>query len=218
MARTRSPDDLLLFTPVSLRRRVPRAWTAEAQRAFIDALSRSGLVTAAARSVGKSARSAYQLRARPDAASFAAAWDWALEMGLDAARDAAVERSGEPVTTPIIRRGRIVGERLRPNDRMVLAALRAFDRRHAMLEHRGRIAYRDAVAEADARLGPLILPDDPAGPAGPPRRGRLPPQPDPALASMPFAATTAPTPPSAQGTISGTSTAPRPSSPRVRAL
>ena len=45
--------DPLFFTPVPSVYRGANRWTPEAQRAFIGALSRCGVVTAAARSVGR---------------------------------------------------------------------------------------------------------------------------------------------------------------------
>ncbi len=48
------------------------------QRRFIAALAQGVSITAAARLVGRSRQKAYALRARPNAASFAAAWDRAL--------------------------------------------------------------------------------------------------------------------------------------------
>lgn len=111
--------------PRSQHGRVARGWTAEAQRAFIAALSRCALVTAAARSVGKTARSAYQLRARPDAASFAEAWDLALQMALGDIRSRAAALSIEPEQVPVLYQGRIVGWRTRTNESLLIAALNA---------------------------------------------------------------------------------------------
>jgi hypothetical protein len=53
-------------------------WTAERQLRFLDALGRTRSVTKAARAAGMSRESAYRLRARPEAALFAAAWNRAL--------------------------------------------------------------------------------------------------------------------------------------------
>lgn len=142
------PDDLLHFTPVPGRRRA-RGWSADAQHAFIEALSRCGVVAQAARSVGCSPRSAYLLRERPGAESFAAAWDWAMEMGLDESRARAMELIQGREELPIVRHGRIVGKRIRSNHRVMLAALRALDaERNGLREtmaHRERIARRDLI-------------------------------------------------------------------------
>ncbi|MGA9581542.1 MAG: hypothetical protein WBR13_06200 [Allosphingosinicella sp.] len=50
-------------------------WTAERQRAFITALARTGCIGRAAAAAGMSRESAYRLRRRKGAESFAAAWD-----------------------------------------------------------------------------------------------------------------------------------------------
>ena len=62
-----TPD--LPFNPIPLRERHD-GWTADRQIAFIDALAATGCVTDAARTVGMSVRSAYRLRAHPEAGSF----------------------------------------------------------------------------------------------------------------------------------------------------
>jgi molybdenum-dependent DNA-binding transcriptional regulator ModE len=56
-------------------------WTPERQLAFMRVLSVTGQVSVAARTVGISRKSAYKLRDRPDAESFAQAWDIALNSG-----------------------------------------------------------------------------------------------------------------------------------------
>lgn len=63
------------FTPVPLARTRRDGWTPARQRGFIDQLARIGLVGVAARAMGMSAKSAYALRKRVGAESFAAAWD-----------------------------------------------------------------------------------------------------------------------------------------------
>ncbi|MCI4588586.1 hypothetical protein MOK15_00490 [Sphingobium sp. BYY-5] len=148
---------LLHFTPVPHQRRA-RGWTADAQRACIDALSRCGVVAQAARSVGCSPRSAYHLRQKAGGESFAAAWDWALEMGLDESRARAFALIGGREERPIIRRGELVGVRLVSNHRVMLAALRAISAertgQRANMPHRQRIALRDML-DTICAMGPL---------------------------------------------------------------
>jgi len=117
--------DPLFFTPVPLARVRARGWSAQVQIAFIANLARCGLVGHAARSVGRSARTAYRLRGRPGAESFAEAWDMAVEMGLGAARDRVMERLAGTRATPVIRQGRLVKERQRDDPVLLYAALRA---------------------------------------------------------------------------------------------
>ena len=66
------------FTPVPLKSRHD-GWSPDLQMRFIVALARGAAVGEAARSVGKNRQTAYALRKRPGAESFAAAWDAALE-------------------------------------------------------------------------------------------------------------------------------------------
>jgi len=53
-------------------------WTPQRQADFLGALAESWCVAEAARRVGKSRESAYRLRDKPGALSFAAAWDAVL--------------------------------------------------------------------------------------------------------------------------------------------
>jgi hypothetical protein len=118
--------DILAFTPVPLARARHDGWTPARQRRFIDQLAMIGLVSAAAKACGMSGTSAYGLRERPGAQSFAAAWDAALALGRARADDTAIGRAinGEP--RPVFYRGRQVGTRTVYNDRLLLAALRRF--------------------------------------------------------------------------------------------
>lgn len=144
-----APDNLLLFTPVPLTRRHARGWSSDVQIAFIQALSHFGMVSAAARSVGRTARSAYQLRARQGAESFAAAWDHALEFGLERMRHEAIARSLQPQRVPVTYQGRIIAWKEVHDDRLLLAALRAhyaFEDNRLLL-HQWRIAEREAARE-----------------------------------------------------------------------
>jgi hypothetical protein len=65
------------FYPVPVRTRRD-GWTIERQADFLGMLAETGSVIGACEAVGISRKSAYQLRARPGAESFAAAWDAAL--------------------------------------------------------------------------------------------------------------------------------------------
>ncbi|MGZ3171754.1 MAG: hypothetical protein ACXWI5_10220 [Croceibacterium sp.] len=65
------------FYPVPTRTRRD-GWTVERQADFLGLLAETGSVIGACEAVGISRKSTYQLRARPGAESFAAAWDAAL--------------------------------------------------------------------------------------------------------------------------------------------
>jgi hypothetical protein len=62
------------FVPVPLRARAD-GWTPERQARFIGLLAETGSVAEAARRVGMGRQSAWRLRRRRGAASFARAWD-----------------------------------------------------------------------------------------------------------------------------------------------
>ena len=65
------------FYPVPVRTRRD-GWTVQRQTDFLGMLAETGSVMGACEAVGMSRKSAYALRARPGAESFAAAWDAAL--------------------------------------------------------------------------------------------------------------------------------------------
>jgi hypothetical protein len=120
------------FAPVPVRARKD-GWTPERQAAFIAALALTRCIRTAAARAGLSRESAYRLRARPDAASFAAAWDailanhgqplarkvTALEVGLRA-------RGG--LIQPVLWRGRHVANRWKADHLALLRLLAACDR------------------------------------------------------------------------------------------
>jgi hypothetical protein len=69
-----SPPAVPAFTPVPVRARHD-GWTEERQRTFIRVLAETRCVGAAALAAGISRESAYRLRRRKGAESFAEAWD-----------------------------------------------------------------------------------------------------------------------------------------------
>ena len=116
-------SDPLAFTPVPTSARHD-GWTPDRQRAFIEQLTRCGVVSASAKAVGMSAKSAYALRKRPGAEGFAAAWDRAADEGTCRACDTAIDRALNGTARPIFYRGRQVGERRIYSDALLIAALR----------------------------------------------------------------------------------------------
>ena len=87
------------FTPVPLQRSRYDGWTPLVQKRFIHALSVMGSVGAACRAVGRGRVSAYRLREREGAESFADAWDAALEAGQDRQYNYLLDRAVNGVTT-----------------------------------------------------------------------------------------------------------------------
>lgn len=115
---------ILDFTPVPLERIRSNGWSPLAQRRFIHALSVMGSVGAAARAVGMGRVSAYRLREREGAASFAAAWDRAIGEGKSRQYGYAMERAINGVTTVRVLRGGSVSVTGGPDMGLVRAALR----------------------------------------------------------------------------------------------
>ncbi|WP_260599626.1 hypothetical protein [Sphingomonas endolithica] len=113
---------LPVFTPVPRKYRYD-GWTAERQRAFIEALADTGSVTAAAQRINMSTEGAYYLRRQPGAEGFRAAWESALDHGVQCLTDIAIDRALNGVPVPQFWRGEQVGEKRRINDRLLMFIL-----------------------------------------------------------------------------------------------
>ena len=122
-------EGLLAFTPVPLDRRRSNGWTAAQQERFILALHVMGSVGQAAKAVGMSRQSAYNLRERAGAESFAKSWDAAIDMGRQRQFDLAMERAIHGVTTVRVMRGGSVTVNGGPDMRILRSALRSEDSR-----------------------------------------------------------------------------------------
>ncbi|QTD55989.1 hypothetical protein [Parasphingorhabdus cellanae] len=123
-------DDPLAFIPVPFAVKHYRGWTPDRQRQFIHQLSRIGVVSAAAKAVGMTRDSAYKLRKRKGAESFAAAWDMALEMGCDNGHDHAITRAIEGYTVPYFYGGLMRGEVRRYDNRLLFALMASHSKRN----------------------------------------------------------------------------------------
>ena len=163
LAWTEAPGepDAIAFTPVPRQRNRRHGWNEERQRGFIAALARCGTVSAAARSVGMTARSAYRLLDAPGADSFAAAWDAAFDQGFAAMQAAALERALHGAFVPVYRRGQLVRVEHRQADRLAIALLNGKDRDPTFFrrtavsrrEHHLDLAAKDAAeATRDRRI------------------------------------------------------------------
>jgi hypothetical protein len=121
----------LRFRPVPLRARHD-GWTHERQFRFILFLARGYGPSEAARLLGKSRQTAYDLRKKPGAESFAAAWDAALAFAQDARLAASARPPGqfgmETMFVPRFYRGRLVGFVQREDHRGALRLLARLDR------------------------------------------------------------------------------------------
>jgi hypothetical protein len=103
------------FYPVPLRA-IHNGWTPERQAHFIGWLAETGSVSAACERVGMSRKGAYALRKKPNAESFVAAWNAALDWPV---RKVTVDDWDvlvhDTLLEPRFRRGRYVGFRRRPD-------------------------------------------------------------------------------------------------------
>jgi hypothetical protein len=123
-----SPADPFAFEPVPSRRRHD-GWTPERQRAFVLALAKIGIVSAAAAAVGMSRKSAYALleRAGPES-GFARAWAEAQASGRTHVEFSAIDAALHGREVPYFYRGRQCGVRRVYNDRLLIAAFAAIQR------------------------------------------------------------------------------------------
>ena len=116
------------FYPVPLR--VTRAgWTTQRQADFLGHLAETGSVSAACARVGMSRNSAYKLRKKPGAESFAAAWDGAL--GLPVRRvtiDDLQFLAHHGLVKPLFRGGKYVRSMRKPDSSALLKLLSRYDR------------------------------------------------------------------------------------------
>jgi hypothetical protein len=160
--RRSKPPRVPRFYPVPVRTR-HNGWTPKRQVDFLGYLAETGSVSAACARVGMSRKAAYQLRRRPHAESFAAAWDAALGAPL---RKVTVGdhryRAFEGLMQPVIHGGKYVGVRQKPENSALLGLLARLDRRLAGVDE-------DALW-ADGQNGPYAS----TSPGGAPASSRRP--------------------------------------------
>jgi hypothetical protein len=113
------------FAPVPLRYRHD-GWTPERQRAFIEALADTGCVTRATAIVNMSLEGVYYLRRQKGAEEFRAAWNAALDFGVQKLKDIAFERAIEGEMIPVFEKGKLMGYRRKRNDRLLMFCLRHY--------------------------------------------------------------------------------------------
>ena len=118
-AEPEEDDPLLGFAPYIHPAPRSNSITPERQRRFVATLAATGIVNQAARSIGKSMEALYKLRAKPGAEGFAAAWDEALERGMQRLEDCALERSLNGTPTPIVSGGKILGTWDKPDNNLL---------------------------------------------------------------------------------------------------
>ncbi|WP_245228529.1 hypothetical protein [Pontixanthobacter sp. CEM42] len=117
-------DPLLAFEPYLHKEPRSNSITPDRQRRFVATLAATGIVKQAAKSIGKSLEALYKLRHRPGAEGFAAAWDAALERGVQRLEDCALERAVQGTSTPIVSGGEILGWWDKPDNALLRFLLR----------------------------------------------------------------------------------------------
>ncbi|MCP5397203.1 MAG: hypothetical protein H6918_10825 [Sphingomonadaceae bacterium] len=110
---------MLAFEPVPHVQPRRNSITPDLQRKFIAHLAATGIVKQAARHIGKSLEAIYKLRQRPGAEGFCAAWDAALERGVQRLEDCALERAIQGTSTPIVSGGEILGYWDKPDNALL---------------------------------------------------------------------------------------------------
>ena len=113
------------FAPVPLRYRHD-GWTPERQRGFIEALADTGCVSRATAIVNMSLEGVYYLRRQKGAEEFRAAWNAALDFGVQKLKDIAFERAIEGEMIPVFTQGKLMGFRRKRNDRLLMFCLRHY--------------------------------------------------------------------------------------------
>src|SRR5687768_16684766 len=137
------------FYPVPLRAN-PDGWTAGRQAHFLGWLAETGSVSAACARVGMSRKGAYQLRKKPGAESFCAAWDAAL--GLPIRRvtiDDLQFLAYHGLIRPRFRGGKYIGSRQKPDNSALLRLLSHYDRALARVD---RMGYESCSKIRDLRV------------------------------------------------------------------
>lgn len=114
------------FDPAPTRKQ-RAGWTAERQRRFIEHLALTGSVGEACALVGVASSSAYRLRNKAGAESFARAWDSALSLAVTRLAAIAFDRALHGRTERIYKEGELVAERKMPSDYLLTWLLSRLD-------------------------------------------------------------------------------------------
>lgn len=101
-------------------------WTPERQRSFIESLADTGCVSRATAIVNMSLEGVYYLRRQKGAEEFRAAWNAALDFGVQKLKDIAFERAIEGEMIPVFEKGKLMGYRRKRNDRLLMFCLRHY--------------------------------------------------------------------------------------------
>ena len=150
-------DPLLAFAPFLHKAPRRNSITPDLQRRFVATLAATGIVKLAAQRIGTSLEALYKLRARPGAEGFAAAWDAALERGVQRLEDIALERAMLGTRTPIVSGGEILGHWDKPDNALLRFLLQhRLPQRYGVQDLKpGHPVYESIRAEVLAEQEPL---------------------------------------------------------------
>ena len=130
---------LFSFSPVPSQRRRADGWTPKKQIIFIEALAELGIVADAVNRAGMGRASVYNLRSKPGAESFSAAWDAAQQVGFEKLQDMAMDRAINGELIPYFYKGEMVGERRRFDNRLLIFMMQqTLTRRYGVLANEAR--------------------------------------------------------------------------------
>ena len=136
--RARRQPRVPAFYPVPTRGRRD-GWTKQKQTDFLGYLAETGSVMGACEAVKMSRNSAYKLRARPNAESFAAAWDAALGAPVRKVTVDDLEfRAYHGLIQPVLFRGKYRGAWRKPDNSALLRLHRQLERMTERSERTGR--------------------------------------------------------------------------------
>jgi hypothetical protein len=124
-------------------------WTPATRRAFLEELASTGSIHSASRHVGKSRRSAYNLRFREDGAAFRIGWDAAVLVAQAAVHDALMDRVLHGQEEEVYATPHGGARRRRYDNRLGYRLLERLDRVVATQEARGSHAERVQMAVQD---------------------------------------------------------------------
>lgn len=119
-----APCQIPDFSPVPRGTNRHDGWAEERQRRFIEVLSVTGSVKAAARRVNMTPEGAYLLRRHPEAESFRQAWEAAPSLCVPQLEEIALERALHGTEVPVYSYGKLVGSRIKHNDRLLMFMLK----------------------------------------------------------------------------------------------
>jgi hypothetical protein len=114
--RSDLPPDLQ-FDPVPRRAARSNGFTAERQRAFVQALAAGGSVRLACKAIQCSSHAMYKLRNAAGAESFSAAWDNAVRRGARRVLDVMIDNAVNGTPEYLYQNGQLIAERRRFNTR-----------------------------------------------------------------------------------------------------